>query len=255
MNIPPPPQAAHGVYRRRIVLQAEGQRVFAALEDDFHHLYAEIVHDGQVVTAASGKSLRIPRDSCPAAVVRMQDFVGLPLSGGARGIDPLQHCTHLFDLGRYAMTHAARGGRRQYDITVPDPVDKRCRPEILRDGQPVLQWQVAGAHIVAPEEFACDNLFGKVNWKHFEPDTLEAAMLLRRGIWISYGRVAKTRFENGREPPAGSWMPTNLAGACHSFQPAVFKTSKQIDGSVWDFTDRAEALLAELPRDGSIPTF
>jgi len=242
------------VYRRRIVLQAEGRRVFAALEDDFHHMYLEIAHDGGAVTAAWGKTLRVPRDSCPAAAARLREFVGLPLSGGARGIDPLQHCTHLFDLGRYALAHAQRGGRRQYDITVPDAVDRKSEPEIFRDGQRVMQWQVAGANITAPAEFACENLFGKVNWKHFEPDTLEAAMLLRRGIWISYGRRAKARVENGREPPAGSWMPTKLAGACHSFQPGVFKNSKQIDGSVWDFTDRAHDLLAELP-NGSIPNF
>ncbi|HXC40646.1 MAG TPA: hypothetical protein VN667_17045 [Burkholderiales bacterium] len=244
-----------GAYRRRIVLQAEGRRVFAALEDDFHHMYVEIAHDGKAVTAASGRSLRVPRDSCPAAAARLQEFVGLPLTGGARGIDPLQHCTHLFDLGRYALVHAQRGGRRQYDITVPDAVEKKSEPGIVRDGQLVMQWQVNGARIAAPSEFACENLFGKVNWKHFEPDVLEAAMLLRRGIWISYGRSAKSRMENGRTPTAGSWMPTNLAGACYSFQPAVFEAAKQIDGSILDFTNRAQDLLAELPRNGSIPNF
>jgi hypothetical protein len=261
-QITPQHTDAPGAYRRRIVLQAAGLRVFAALEDDFHHMYALIEHDGTRVTSVTGKTLRIPRSSCPGAVARLQEFVDMPLASAARGIDPHLQCTHLFDLARCAMAHAlrgARGGRRQYDITVTDRVGDLSFARIARDGRSVLEWTLDKARAVAaPAQFVCDSLFGKVDWKHFDPDTLDAAMLLRRAVWISHGRVPKEVLRAARAkaksgPMTPTWMPTNLAGACYSFQPDIHASSVPQLESVLDFSDREEELLAELPADGAIP--
>src|SRR5262245_1877469 len=113
-----------GLYRRRIILHAEGQRVFGALEDDYHHLYSQISHDRRDTARASRRSLRIPYTTCGGAGARVEHLAGLPLAEAGRGLDPGQQCTHLYDLTRLAMAHALRASangdfktlRRQYDI-------------------------------------------------------------------------------------------------------------------------------------------
>jgi hypothetical protein len=157
------------------------------------------------------------------------------------------------------MGHALRGGRREYDITVTDRVGDLSFARIARDGRPALEWTLAKARaITAPAEFACGSLFDKVDWKHFDPDTMEAAVLLRRAVWISHGRVPKEVLRAARAkakdgPMTPTWMPTNLAGACYSFQPDIHANSVPKLESVLDFSDKSEELLAELPADRVIP--
>ena len=245
----------HGVYRRRIVLHADGARVFAALEDDFHHMYVDLLHDGTTVTRMHSRTLRIPRSTCPGAVERLREFAGMGLAEGSGALDARQHCTHLFDIAKLAMAHARRGGRREYAIAVPDPVDKITRAELRRDGQLVLAWELHGSRIAAPEPFTGCELFDKVDWKHFNPDAYEAAMILRRGVWISYGRSTATkiaRMKASGQPFQTVAMPTSLKGACYSHQPEHLHTSVQLDDSTIDFSERPDRLLAELA-SGSLP--
>ena len=252
-------QGLPGVYRRRIVLQADATRAFAALEDDFHHLYVDIAHDGHRVIDITGKTVRIPRSTCPGAVQKLLELKGRPLAEGYGGIDARQQCTHLFDIARLAMTHGLRGGRRQYDLTVPDAVDKASHPELRRDGQSILEWDVKDRYITGPEPYAGSELFGKADWKHLDPETLEAAMILRRAVWISYGRrgAAAEREARKQGVPVETIhhiMPTSLMGACYSHQPGIYEEGVKYDDFTYDFTAHPDWLLAELTTfDGGIP--
>lgn len=251
-------QGLPGVYRRRIVLHADATRAFAALEDDFHHLYVDIVHDGHRVIDITGKTLRIPRSTCPDAVQKLLELKGRPLAEGYGGIDARQQCTHLFDIARLAMTHGLRGGRRQYDLSVPDAVDKASHPELRRDGQTILEWDIKGRHITGPEPYAGSELFGKADWKHLDPEILEAAMILRRAVWISYGRRGPAAERQAREQgvPVETIhiMPTSLMGACYSHQPGIYKEGSREPDFTYDFTAHPDVLLAELADyDGGIP--
>jgi len=74
-------------------------------------------------------------------------------------------------------------------------------------------------------------------------------MLLRRGVWISYGRTAQTAIraeEAEGKPMQGGWMPTLLLGACYSFQPEQHAGSTRNEDTVFDFTHHPQTLLAEL---------
>jgi hypothetical protein len=251
-------QGLHGTYRRRIVLHADATRTFAALEDDFHHMYVDIAHDGRNVLEITGKTLRIPRSTCPGAVQKLLDLKRRPLSESYGGIDARQQCTHLFDIARLAMTNALRQGRRQYDLSIPDPVDRKSRPELRRDGRTVLEWEVDGRFITGPAPYAGSELFGKADWKHFDPETLEAAMILRRAVWISYGRRGTAAERQAREQgvpvEALHIMPTSLMGACYSHQPEIYSAGSRIDDFTYDFTAHPEELLAELATfEGGIP--
>lgn len=239
----------HGVYRRRIVLHADGARVFAGLEDDFHHMYVDLLHDGAKVTRMHSRTLRIPRSTCPGAVERLREFAGTGLTEGSGGLDARQQCTHLFDIAKLAMAHALRGGRREYVIAVPDPVDKVTRAELRRDGEVVLAWEMRGSRIVAPPPFTGCDLFGKLDWKHFDPDAYEAAMILRRGVWLSFGRSTAKRIAQLKASGQAFQtvaMPTSLKGACYSHQPEHLDSSEQLDDSTIDFSERPDRLLAEL---------
>src|SRR5258708_7857096 len=69
----------HGYFYRRVVVLPDGDCVRAAVEDESHHMELKMFHDGKSVTAIQGMTHRIPWSECPAAPLRLPDFVGLEL--------------------------------------------------------------------------------------------------------------------------------------------------------------------------------
>jgi hypothetical protein len=259
-----------GVFTRRVVAIAEPGRAFAALEDDFHHFHAEIAHDGGRVTAVAGQALRYPRSSCPEARERLQQFVGLALDAASTGIDATWQCTHVYELVRLAIAQARRQrddafrqrggercGAREYEIRVPDRVARRTQAEIRRDGKTVLTWQIEGSLIVAPERFAGFDIYGRSRWPDgLDADQLEAAMLLRRGAWLSIARGIYATGVDAHGAPTGLKFKLNspVSGACYSYQPQVEAGAKSLRlANRRDFTDRPGELLAELERPPHAP--
>ena len=243
-----------GVFRRRYRLRAEPDRVVADMEDDFHRFRVLLSHDGEHVTQVEGEAYRYPWTACPGATTPLRALTGMALSerfsAGAERTNPRVNCTHLFDLASLAVTHAA-GKRelRQYDLVVPDRDARGCtHPTLQRDGAQVLSWDVESTEIVAPAPFAGQGLRGSgfLAWAeaHLDAETAEAALLLRRSLFIAMGRVRDLD-----EAAAASAYMGVARGSCHSFTPGIAEGALRVRGTSLEFSSAPHALLADLGAD------
>jgi hypothetical protein len=248
-----PKALPHGFFFRRVAVLVEDDRVRAAVEDESHHMELHLYHDGTRVTALQGITHRIPWSECPAAPARLPAFVGLSLRRmhESTGLDGREQCTHLFDLTRLAMARALVGTSVQYDIGVEDRIDNCTNGQLLRDGKPVMRWDVKGTKVMAPAPFIGHSVFGMAEWPpSLDDDTLEAALVLRRvfliaGIREPWGVVT-------REPQYGrfNFLKTmkvgHAANRCYNFH------SDRIEGvsyrQTWrDYSNRRDELLKHFP--------
>ena len=224
--------------------------VTAELEDDFHHFRVTVAHDGERVTGVRGTGVRFPWSTCPLAADQLAPLVGMPLSIRSTAVGDVvgarDNCTHMFDLAGLAVAHAARGGGpRQYDVVVSDPVDDRRQVTLDRDGEPLLAWTVDRHTILQPSPFAGQALRGGfLAWAEatLEPDTAEAAIVLRRACHIAHGRMQDLDVYDD----AGPLLPV-MSGACFTFQPERAPVARRMKGTIRDFTDGAGPLLAPQP--------
>jgi len=209
------------------------------LEDDFHHFRAYIAHDGRTVTHVRGEGLRIPWTTCAGASEPLESLVGAPLAPSAsevaRHADVRLQCTHLYDAATLAVAAAARGiERRVYDASIPDRVDGRARVTLARDGEGVLEWEVDGLDVVQPAPYAGISLMaGFVRWcaDTLDVETAEAAIVLRRAVFIGLGR----NYDFDRIPRASGFA--GVAGACHTFNDARVNDAARVRGTVRDLAD------------------
>jgi hypothetical protein len=239
-----------GAYRRRILLVSSSNEVRAELEDDFHHFRVTIAHDGARVRAVRGEGVRFPWTTCPLAASQLAPIAGMPLSIRSTAVGEVvsarDNCTHMFDLAGLAVAHAARAGeRRQYDVAVRDPVDGRREATIERDGDLVLSWVVDRDTILDPPPYAGRPLRGAfLAWAEsaLEPETAEAAIVLRRACHIAHGRMQDLDVYDDARP-----LLSFMAGSCFTFQPERGEEALRVKGSVRDFTDDRGRLLRASP--------
>jgi hypothetical protein len=232
-----------GALNRRIRIAAREGEARAVVEDDFHHFRVTIAHDGRRVTAAKAEALRRPWTTCSLAADRLTELVGFALSPCASAIldhtDALQQCTHMFDLAGLAIAAAARGqSLRSYEAVVPDRRGDRTRASLARDGEPYLAWDLEGTTIVGARPFGGrDMRAGFSDWvkSALSLEEVEAALVLRRAIFISGGRGVD--LDQAKQAPAG--------GGCFARQPERAALGKRMVGSTLDFTERAEVLLRD----------
>jgi hypothetical protein len=238
-----------GVYRRRIVLRTVGTGVVVAeLEDDYHHFRCTLRHDGRVVTACEGQAVRYPWATCPGATALLTQLAGMPLSPRSTAVgdhaDVGEQCTHLFDLAGLAVAHAYSGREeRRYAIDVPDRTGDTTHAALSRDGAPLLEWTVVGDAVVAPEQFAGFSLrrgFMRSAEAEFDPDTAEAAIVLRRATMISWGRTVDL---DGVRVAAE--LGPAFQGRCHTFSDAHRNEAIRMTATTLDFTDAADRLLTD----------
>ena len=189
-----------GAYHRRIVVVAEDGHVRAGLEDEPHRVEMVIRHNNKQVTGIEATTPRIPWTTCPGASEKIRGFVGLPLQHMhvPTGIDGRLQCTHMYDLARLAMARALVGQSVQYDVTIPDLIDGKTQGILLRDGEQILCWDVDGASVTGPDPFTEHIIRGVAEWPAgLDDDTLEAALVLRRGFFVSGVRTpAATQARN-----------------------------------------------------------
>lgn len=231
-----------GVYRRRITLDAPAPgQVTGELRDDFHHFRVLLGHDGTHVTAIAGEAVRFPWTTCPSAAAELRGLVGTALPTRASAIAAVlparENCTHLYDLAGLALAHAGTGRTsRTYDLAVPDRVEDRTVATLARDGEHLLTWTVLGQGIDGPPPFAGQRLRGGgfIAWAdaQLDPDTAEAAVVLRRALAIAMGRAmdldAVARAED---------LGETMTGTCYTFSTRRYPVSFRVKGSVRDFTD------------------
>ena len=240
-----PATYGEGIYRRRIRLATIEQGVVRAeLEDDYHHFRCTLTHADGVITGCEGEAVRHPWTTCPGAMGLLRSLVGTPLDarstailGRVRGNE---HCTHLVDLAGLAIAHAYDGReRREYDVTVPDRVGERCEPVLARDGEVILHWVVEGVTIVDPPPSAGVSVTGGFRGfveRELDVDTAEAAVVLRRGTMISWGRSMQL-------DDVGVAVELDMLGSCHTFTVGTAEHAARKRGSTWDFTDAPDRLL------------
>lgn len=217
--------------------------VRATLEDDFHHFRVVLRHAEGRVTAVEADSPRSPYSLCPVAGLELRRIVGMVLSEDMTAVfrvaDAREQCTHQIDLAALAVTAAARGTtRRRYDIVVYDRRPGEDRHALLsRDGAPLLDWTLDGYAIAAPEPYAGHQLgTGFTSWvaEALDPEAAEAALVLRRGVFISGGRGMAKQLDGYASAPVTS--------GCWVQQPARAPLAMRQKGSTQDFTGRAASL-------------
>jgi hypothetical protein len=238
-----------GALRRRIIVATqpagdEAGEARAVVEDDFHHFRVVVRQRGGRVFEAFGDGLRTPNALCRSASERLTEIVGMPLSAASAAVhertDARLQCTHMIDLAGLAVAALAQGWvRRTYDATVPDRVQDRTRASLTRDGRAILAWEMEGARIAAPEAYAGVNIGGGfTRWarERLSLDETEAALVLRRAVFISVGRGVDLDAPGRRTGPMGG---------CWAWQPERAALATRHVGSTLDFTDRAEALARD----------
>ena len=235
-------------YRRKTIAEAGKFETVAAMEDDFHHFTVRVRHDGERVTSVEGGAVRFPWTTCPGAIAKLDELVGMPLRPTADDPGPRppisQQCTHLFDIAKFAIAQSARGGRRQYDVVIPDPVANRTTGEISRDGARVLRWDVKDREIVGPASFAGHKLEGRAEWPQGaipDDDTLEAALMLRRALVIFRGRMSEYPAVTKADQVPGGF------GTCYTYQPENAPHGRWVMEEK-DYTVSAAPLLADFER-------
>lgn len=209
------------LYRRKTIADAGQFETVAAMEDDFHHFTVRLRHDGSHVTELTGKAIRFPWSTCPGAVAVLDKLLGSPIRPSAADPGPkthiAEHCTHLYDVAKFAIAQSARGGRRQYDIVIPDPErDGSTVGDLSRDGVHLLHWVVDKRVVVAPPLFAGHQLPGRAEWPEGsipDADALEAAMMLRRALVIFRGRMSEYPEVTSADQVPGGF------GSCFTYLP------------------------------------
>jgi hypothetical protein len=243
-----------GAYHRAIALTSEPGRVVAEMEDDFHHFRVILTHDGERVLSAEGEGLRYPWSTCAEAGTELRPLVGFRLTRSstalAAQVSARANCTHMFDLAGLAVAQAGTGrSNRRYAIVVPDRVGPRTEPTIHRDGELVLEWVVEGNTIVGPDPFTGRELRGDFiafAEQSLDEETAEAAIALRRAIYIASGRYQDLDgYETADEVArmTGGFMD----GICYSFQRERQPVALRMKGTSRDFTGRVDTMLGEEP--------
>ena len=243
------PDFGRGALRRRVRLVAEPGVVRAGVEDAYHSFRMTLRHDGTRITALEPRFLRVPLSTCPGAEAPLRRLVGFaldtPWATLATEENPRSHCTHLFDLASLAMTHALRGGERDYEVRVPDEHPGPVWTTLHRDGIELLRWQTFKARILAPGPFAGKPLLrGFSRWANAElaGDDLEAALVLHKAYFVS--RARPWNVEDGAGKPVAHHVM--MRGACHSYsEPAMSQAIRNHD-NVIDTSDPAVPLVADL---------
>lgn len=238
-----------GVYRRRVQLDRDVDRILATLDDTHHSMWLTLeTGDNRVVGIDAGFT-RVPATTCPGAVVGLRALIGRPIAGASsnmRAIFPApENCTHLVDLAAWALSHAARASAlRVVDVCVPDERGS-IWVEVRVDGVIAHRWLVADHRIVAPTSLRGLPLMrGFLAWarERFDGDDLELAIMLQRGVFVARGR----RYVVDAAPPKPLAAAPAMLDACYSYARDRIDQAFDTVGYVRDFTT---AIVAEAHPD------
>jgi len=231
-----------GSMNRVIRLASRPGEVRTTVEDDFHHFRVIVQHDEQRVLKAFSDARRSPYTLCPAAGARLSELVGKSLTTDltalTREIDARNQCTHQFDLACLSVAMAARGeGQRRYHAVVHDSRDSFTLATLDRDDERVLEWEMDGETIVAPHPFAGRTIgsgFTGFVSRELEHEEAEAALVLRRAVFITSGR--------GISEWVDALPHAMITGGCWVQQPEQHRNALRNKGSTLDFTGRVDEL-------------
>lgn len=229
-------------------MRTSGSTTVGELEDDFHHFSFAIDHGGGVVDSVRAAGLRHPWDVCAEADEPIRAVIGTAVRDEPTVLSHLDarvNCTHLFDLAGLVVAHGGRPDpERHFDAEVTDPDAGGHRTARLWvDGELRLDWRLVHREVVGPERWAGIPLWkGFLAWalEALDGPTAEAAMVLRRAIDISRGRV-----DDLDGYGTNAELAHVLDGICHAYTPANRERGVRLTGSARDFADTPELLLAD----------
>lgn len=234
-----------GYFRRRIAVSSHPGEAEAWVEDDFHHFRVAVSCRAGVVTGVNAEAVRHPWTLCPTAAEQLQELVGTasdPWLGNVMSHgDVRANCTHMFDLACLAIASEARwAGSRIFDIAVADRIGDETTAVLTRDDGLRLEWRVAGTEIVVPPDLAGISLkkdFVNRVTAMLPLEIAEAAILLRRALFVSNGR---NRDLDQRATAASS---RNIGG-CFVMRPGIAEQALRMRGQTRDFSTTPALLLA-----------
>ena len=148
----------------------------------------------------------------------------------------------MFDLAAMCITHAARGhDRRQYDVEIPPREGSRIEPRCWRNGELVLHFVLEGRTLVDPPPYSdVPWRGGFIQWadRALDPETAEAAIVLRRAAEIGMGRgMDLDNFETAAP------LLDLMAGSCYTMTSGVAEHGKRQTVSMRDYSDDPDGLL------------
>jgi hypothetical protein len=215
----------------------------SALEDDYHHFRVAMTIENQTISAIETAGLRTPYSLCAQAGQELGELRGLTvdevLHTLPQRVDARLQCTHQLDLAGLAVSVMASGEQhRRFDIEVPRHVDGCTTARLWRNCEEILCWQIKNHTIRSPLKFAGVPLqrgFSAWARKKLDDETVEAALVLRRGAVISLGRLRNLDLEPHAKP----------LGFCYVQQSERATQAHRLVGSTQDFSDRSQSLCAE----------
>lgn len=235
-----------GIFRRRVAVttrrHADGLlEARCAVEDDYHRFRVLVEARQGRVSAVRTDARRSPNSLCQAAGGRLQELVGMALDPASAAVfaqtDQFQQCTHQLDLaGLGVAALALERPRRHFEILVPDRVDGRTTAKLLVDGAERLVWQVDGMTVEGPEPYSGRSLgagFSQFT-RTLDRDEAEAALVMRRGLFVSQGRGVDFSALGHRGPVGGCW----------AWQPERMETLRRRPEDRRDFSQGGMVALA-----------
>jgi hypothetical protein len=212
------------------------------VEDDFHHFRVLLEAREGRVTAVRTNALRFPNSLCEAAGHQLRELVGMELDPACAAVfgqtDQFQQCTHQLDLaGLGVAAMALRRPQRTYEATVPDRLDGRTVATLHADGQLMLRWNVLNMTIEGPAPYEGRSLGAGFTQftRSLSREEAEAALVLRRALFVSQGRGIDLGTLGDRGPVGGCW----------AWQPQRIEQLHRLPGNRRDFSASAVAVLAE----------
>jgi len=202
-------------FRRNQLIDPHPGRVRADVEDNIHHFWVEIEHDGMRVLALRTGAVRQPWTTCDAAGAYLsQRMTGARLDELASVDSALSHCTHQYDLALLAAAHASDSAPTLYSTFASDQREPVQHAELYRNGIAQLSWDIAESEIVSPGLGHGLSLRKLRQWEQdLSADEREMARILRRAVFTSGARL----FDYSRTPTADKVVES--IGACFTFQP------------------------------------
>ena len=227
-----------GGLRRAVLVDPRPGRVSAFVEDDFHHFEIALDHRDGRITAVTATTIRHPWTTCAGAGPLLAERLkGVTLADAAGFDSVLSHCTHLHDLALFAASKAHGDFPELFRMVVTDMVEGKRTAMIDRNGEPVLTWHLDRETILPPHGSAGLSLRQLKHWSaDLAPGEREAALLVRRAVFISLGRAFN--------PDVDKDVPNPPPGACFAHQPENFDPDARAWGSRRDFTNAPLGPLA-----------
>ena len=243
-------------YRRRIEIVPGDGFVDAAMEDFIHHFRVRLTHDGATITAAGATGVRVPWSTCPTGAAGLTAMAGTDLADAVRPDlwvdDRRTQCVHTLDLASLAAAHASDPEPLSYEIRLELASITERRAVLDRNGVTVLDWQMEGQSVVAPERFAglgFDRRRFSAWLAAADPADRELLAVMRRACTIGVGRLMEM------DVIAVAGDVRGADDSCHTYRAGVPEVAHRCVGTARETeVDPPGTPIPGGPMDASAPS-